>query len=111
MKIKFTNLYFKVSAEINLMFPKVAVFIFQVKDLFVLWLVIYTEGKCPKISNTKVADKMTFADSADPDQTAPEGAVWSRSTLFAISLSILRNNCIKSKKVGQNKYGIKCSKF
>ena len=54
-------------------------------------------GKCPKNSNTKVSDKMTYANSADPDQTAPEGAVWSGSTLFAIPLSILRNSCIKSK--------------
>ena len=27
-------------------------------------------GKCPKILNTKVSDKMTYANSADPDQTA-----------------------------------------
>ena len=33
-------------------------------------------SKCPKISNTKVSDKMSYANSADPDQTAPEGAVW-----------------------------------
>ena len=32
-------------------------------------------GKCPKISNTKFSDKMAFASSADPDQTAPEVAV------------------------------------
>ena len=38
-----------------------------------------------------------YANSADPDQTAPEGAVWSGSTLFAIPLSILIKNCIKSK--------------
>ena len=31
--------------------------------------------KCPKISNTKLSDKMTYANNADPDQTAPEGAV------------------------------------
>ena len=31
-------------------------------------------GKCPKILNTKVSDKMAYAKSADPDQTAPEGA-------------------------------------
>ena len=54
-------------------------------------------GKCPKISNTKVSDKMIYANSADPDQTAPEGAVWSGSRLFAIPLSILSNRCIKSK--------------
>ena len=32
-------------------------------------------GKCPKISNTKVSDKVIYANSADPDQTAPVGAV------------------------------------
>ena len=42
-------------------------------------------------------DKVAYANSVDPDQTTPEGAVWSGSTLFAIPLSILRNNCIKIK--------------
>ena len=32
-------------------------------------------GKCPKLSYTKFADKMSYANSIDPDQTAPEGAV------------------------------------
>ena len=32
-------------------------------------------GKCSKTSNTNVSDKMTYANSADPDQTAPSGAV------------------------------------
>ena len=58
-------------------------------------------GKCPKNSNTKASDKMTYANSVDPDETAPEwavwsgstltapeGAVWSGSTLFAIPLNI-----------------------
>ena len=45
-------------------------------------------GKCPKNSNTKACDKLTYANSVDPDQTAPEGAVWSGSTLFAIPLNI-----------------------
>ena len=31
---------------------------------------------------------MTYANSVDPDQTAPEAAVWSGSTLFAIPLNI-----------------------
>ena len=31
--------------------------------------------KCPKISYTKVSDKMALANSADQDQTAPEGAI------------------------------------
>ena len=48
-----------------------------------------------------MADNMAYTNSADPDQTAPKGAVWSGSTLFAIPLSILRNNCIKKQKLGQ----------
>ena len=32
--------------------------------------------KCPQISYTKVSDKMAYANSVDPDQTAPEGAVY-----------------------------------
>ena len=54
-------------------------------------------GKCLKNLNIKVSDKMAYANSADPDQTAPKGAVWSESTLFAIPLNLLRKNCIKSK--------------
>ena len=54
-------------------------------------------GKYPKISYTKVSDRMDYADSIEPDQTAPEGSVRSGSTLFAIPLSILRNYCTKSK--------------
>ena len=44
-----------------------------------------------------MTDKMTYANSADLNHTAPEEAVWSGSTLFAIPLSILRNSCIKKK--------------
>ena len=36
---------------------------------------VYYYGKHPKISYTKVSDKMGFANSTGPDQTAPEGAV------------------------------------
>ena len=28
-------------------------------------------SKSPEISNTKVSDKMSYANSEDPDQTAP----------------------------------------
>ena len=50
--------------------------------------IIYS--KCPKISYTLVSDKTAYANSADPDQTAPEGAVGSGSTLFANPLRVLR---------------------
>ena len=61
----------------------------------ILFHVLY--GKCPKLLDTKVSDKMPHANSADPDQTAPEGAVWSGSSLFAIQLSILWDKCMKNK--------------
>ena len=32
----------------------------------------------------KFSDRQVWANSADPDQTAPKGAVWSGSKLFAI---------------------------
>ena len=50
----------------------------------------YGYGKHPKILYTNVPDKMAYANRADPDQTAPEGAVWSGSSLFAIQISILK---------------------
>ena len=32
-------------------------------------------SKCTNILNTKMSDKMIYTNNADPDQTAPEGAV------------------------------------
>ena len=43
--------------------------------LFRINTVIEVYSKCPKILNTKVSDKMTYANCADPDQTSPERAV------------------------------------
>ena len=49
--------------------------------LYHIYMYMYIENmiiiyaKCPKISNTKVSDKMTYANSADPDQAASSGAV------------------------------------
>ena len=47
-------------------------------------------GKCPKISDTKISDKMVCAKNADPDQNAPD---------------------LKAKFKQEKRYGIKCSKF
>ena len=41
-------------------------------------------GKCPKLSYTKVSNKIAQANSADPGQTEESD----QSTLFAIPLSI-----------------------
>ena len=55
---------------------------------------------------SKDSDKMAYANSVDPDQTAPEGAVWSGSKLFAIPRKNFRNNCIKANVWGKKKYEI-----
>ena len=34
-------------------------------------------------NDPKFSDRYAWANSADPDQTAPRGAVWSGSALFA----------------------------
>ena len=44
----------------------------------------------------KFLDRQILANSADPDQTAPRGAVWSGSTLFAIPSAY--SLCIFSKE-------------
>ena len=44
----------------------------QRHTLLMIVLIISVYGKYPKISNTKWSDKMAYANSADPDQTAPD---------------------------------------
>ena len=41
---------------------------------------------------------MAYAYSADPDQTDPEGAVWSKSILFAIFTKYFKKQLHKKKK-------------
>ena len=48
-----------------------------------------------KILYSNFYGKMHYANSADPDQTAPE--VWAESALFAIPPNILWNKYIKTK--------------
>ena len=40
-------------------------------------------------NDPKFLDRQVWANSADPDQTAPIGGVWSGSTLFAIPAALL----------------------
>ena len=42
---------------------------YKLKMAFIVLNASY--GKCPKILKTKVSDKITYANSADSDQTAP----------------------------------------
>ena len=39
-------------------------------------------------NDPKFSDRYIWANSADPDQTAPRGAVWSGSSLFAILFAV-----------------------
>ena len=48
---------------------------------------------------------MAYANSAYPDQTAPEGAVWSGSALFAIN-RYFKKQLHKKQNLGK-KYGMK----
>ena len=48
-------------------------------------IMAYVDYKRQKYHNVhKFSDRQVWANSADPDQTAPRAAVWSGSTLFAI---------------------------
>ena len=49
---------------------------------------------------------MAYANIVDPDQTAPEGAVWSGSILFAIPSSILRKELHKKQNLELLRRGI-----
>ena len=48
-----------------------------------------------------MSDKIAYANSVDPDQTAPEGAVWSGSTLF--STKYFKKRLHKKQKLGQKR--------
>ena len=54
---------------------------------------LWSKYSCCNIVNVyypndpKFSDRQVCANSADPDQTAPRGAVWSGSSLFAIPLA------------------------
>ena len=74
-----------VFVETLFLFLNVMIFsLFFHKNVCAVNVLIFWTPKC-----------LTYANSADPDQTAPEGAVCSGSTLFAIPQSILRHSCIK----------------
>ena len=52
-----------------------------------VWLYVWVEFKRICRNDPKFSDREVWANSADPDQTAPRGAVWSGSSLFAIPFS------------------------
>ena len=58
-------------------------------------------GKCPKISNIKVSEKMTYANSADPHQTAPEGGLI-RVYIVCHSTKYFKKQLHKKQILGQN---------
>ena len=52
-------------------------------------------NKCPKNFVHEHFWQNVYANSADPDQTAPKEAVWPGSTLLTILLSILKSSLIR----------------
>ena len=54
--------------------------------LYIGWLQYFFKNVSngPYRNDPKFSDRYAWANNADPDQTAPTGAVWSGSTLFAI---------------------------
>ena len=54
-------------------------------------------GKCPKILYAEVSDKLAFADSADPDQTAPRSSLI-RAYTVCLSIVYLRKQLLKKAK-------------
>ena len=53
---------------------------FRIRTAIFLGVQIFTVYR----NDPKFSDRYAWANGADPDQTAPRGAVWSGSTLFAI---------------------------
>ena len=56
----------------------------------------YQYGKFPKISNTKVSDKMIYVNSANSDQTAPEGSSLIRVCTVCHSTKNFKNQLHKT---------------
>ena len=52
--------------------------LFQYRSYLILlanYAIYAANGKCPTILYSNLVDKMAYANNADPDQTAPEGAL------------------------------------
>ena len=64
-------------------------------------------GKCPKISYTNVSDKVAYANSADPDLTAPSSLI--RVYTVCHSTEYLKKQLHKKQNLGQKStdYSIK----
>ena len=71
-------------------------------EIFGVFLLNLPYGKCPKILNTKVSDKMTYANSVDPDQTAPEGSSLIRVYTVCHSTKYSMKQLHKKQNLGQN---------
>ena len=58
----------------------------ELKCSFQVFKEVSQTGCCRTVyrNDPKFSDRYAWANSADPDQTVPTGAVWSGSTLFAI---------------------------
>ena len=71
LKFDFSGWVGEVGGDIRKELPYVA----PGKDYRQGRFIVENYENCSKFSYTKVSDKMAYANNADPDQTAPEGAV------------------------------------
>ena len=60
-------------------------------------------------NDLKFSDRQVWANSTDPDQTAPRGAVWSGSTLFAIPAASF--GCITLRKPSCSNFRVITANF
>ena len=72
----------------------------QITIIWVRFVISVITTATPKIFCTKVSDKVAYANSADRDQTASEGAVWSGSALFAFPLIFFKKHPHKRQNSG-----------
>ena len=68
----------KISVNLQKSFYFLCVQIFGLNSIYLVIQIIHTHN------DPKFSDSQAWVNSADPDQTAPRGAVCSGSTLFAI---------------------------
>ena len=68
----------------------------KINQVYQVPLKVNRYGRRSKISNTQLSDKITYANSADPDQTASLTSLL-LSLVRVYTICLLRNSCIKSK--------------
>ena len=64
----------KIAIEVNLPMKAYNQTLQHSQDINFMYHISIHYSKCPKISYTDISEQMVYANNADPDQTAPDGA-------------------------------------